>query len=445
MRSARAGMGWGTLDCFRVHGEYSDRDAFGGLRFLRLAGDVTKIGIGAPLQIANGALCPQARTDIYSDTLNYTLSASLRSPTLFGARLNPTATLYSDRLSEYNAYVRDVPIGTSLSISKRLSSLLTLIPLYQLELGRTTAQPALYCAVFNLCTPADIAPLQEMLPLAVIGVILVQDLRDNPIDPHAGSLISVEGNIGSRFLGSAPQLQFDKGTVDAATYLGMPGGAVLAGRVRLGAVVAQGAASDVPQQERLYAGGPTTVRGFVQNQLGPLIYIPNDIQTVILANGDTVKRALPDSGERPVPAGGNWSVVINLEYRSQRYLNGLLQWAMFTDAGQVWNGTITGIHGLYWTPGLGVRAYTPIGPIRVDVAYNAYLRPYGEAYYNAPVGSVPGQPNEVPLYCVSPGNTIPVVGGIQLPGYKCPATYVPRQPTGLFRQLTLNISIGQAF
>ena len=64
-------------------------------------------------------------------------------------------------------------------------------------------------------------------------------------------------------------------------------------------------------------------------------------------------------------------------------------------------------------------------------------------------------PNEVPLYCVSPGNVIPVhtkpVGPnmypvpVQDPGYPCPATYVPKQATGFLRQLTFNLSIGQAF
>jgi outer membrane protein assembly factor BamA len=445
MRTARAGLGWATLDCFRVHGEYADRNAFDGLRFLRLSADVTKIGIGAPLQIANGALCPQARQDIYSDTLNYSLSASLRSPTLFGAPLEPTATLYSVRRSEYNAYVRDAPIGTALSVTTRLSQSTTLTPLYQFELGRTTAQPALYCAVFNLCTPSDINPLQQTLPLSVIGAILAEDLRDDAIDPHSGGLLTLEGDLGSQYLGSSPRLQFIKATADAAGYLRAPwaSGAVLAGRIRVGGVGAQGSAAGgyIPQQERLYAGGPTTVRGFLQNNLGPLVYIPNDVETVILANGDTVKRALPDSGERVVPEGGNWSIVVNLEYRSQRYLNHLLEWAVFIDGGQVWNGAIGGIHRLYWTPGLGVRAFTPIGPVRVDVGYNPYVRPYGPAYYNAPAVV----PNQVPLYCVSPGNDIPVHGGIQESGHPCPPTYLPNQPHGIFPRLTLNISIGQAF
>ena len=74
MRTARLGAGWATLDCFRAHGEYTDRDFLGGLDFLRFSASVTKIGIGYPFRFAPG-LCPQARHDIYSDTLNYSLAA----------------------------------------------------------------------------------------------------------------------------------------------------------------------------------------------------------------------------------------------------------------------------------------------------------------------------------------------------------------------------------
>jgi outer membrane protein assembly factor BamA len=460
MHTARLGAGWATLDCFRTQGEYADRDFLGGLDLLRLSAGVTKLGIGYPFGFDRG-LCPQARSDIYSDTLNYNVSASLQTPDLFGAHLSPTATLFSQRHSEYNAYVRSTPVGTTFTLTKRLTPSLSIQPEYEFEYGRTTAQPALYCAVFNLCQPQDIAPLQKLLPFGYTGVIAVEDHRDNRDDPHNGTLIQAEGRVGSRYLGSSPELQFDWASLDAAGYVGVSTGAVVAARVRLGAVVAQGSSADggfIPPQERLYAGGPTTVRGFVQNELGPVVYIPNSSvatppQTV-LPNGDTVYRVTPGGlGQRVVPEGGNWSIVANLEYRSPRFFRSLLQWAAFVDAGQVWNGSLTSIHGVYTTPGLGIRAYTPVGPIRVDIGYNPYLLPKGPAYFNAAAIV----PNEVPLYCVSPGNDIPVhTTSIvyqgktnevpeQASGYSCPFTYNPQQSLGFFHQLTFNISIGQAF
>jgi outer membrane protein insertion porin family/translocation and assembly module TamA len=462
MHTARVGAGWATLDCFRTQGEYADRDFLGGLDFLRLSGSVTKIGVGSPFRFDQGLLCPQARSDIYSDTLNYSLSASLQTPDLFGAHLSPTVTVFSLRHSEYQAYVRSVPIGTTFSLTRRVTSSLSVQPEYDFEYGSTTAQPALYCAVFNLCQPQDWEREEKPLPFAYGGLIVVQDTRDNRDDPHSGTLIQAEGRVGSRYLGSAPDQQFDWASLDAAGYVGVSTGAVLAARLRLSSVVAQAASGSgggfIPPQERLYAGGPTTVRGFVQNELGPVVYIPNSstdtLPRTVLPNGDTVYRVTPNSlGQRVVPEGGNWAIVANLEYRSPRFFRNVLQWAAFADAGQVWNGNVTSIHGLLWTPGLGVRAYTPVGPIRVDIGYNPYPLPVGPAYFNAKAIV----PNEVPLYCVSPGNTIPVqttsvvYNGTtyqvpeQSPGYTCPSTYRPVQSQGFFRQLTLNISIGQAF
>jgi len=465
MHTARVGAGWATLDCFRTQGEYATRDFLGGLDFLRVSGSVTKIGIGYPLGFdrrLQDALCPQARGDIYSDTLNYSLSASIQTPVLFGAHLSPTATLFSARHSEYNAYLRSTPVGTTLSLTRRVTPTLSVQPEYDFEYGRTTATPALYCAVFFLCQSSDVNALQRLLPLAYGGVVAVQDTRDNRDDPHSGVLIQAEGRIGSRYLGSSPDLQFDWASVDAAGYLGVSNGSVLAGRVRLGSVVKQTAALGgfIPPQERLYAGGPTTVRGFVQNELGPVLYIPNSSTatppSTVLPNGDTVYRVTPSS-VRPliVPEGGNWSVVVNIEYRSPRFFRGLLQWAAFADAGQVWNGNIDSIHTLRWTPGLGIRAFTPVGPVRVDIGYNPYLLPYGPAYF--PAKAIPGLPGVVPLYCVSPGNTIPVrttpvvYNGKtyevpeQQSGFACPANYRYQQSQTFFHQLTFNISIGQAF
>jgi len=461
MHTARAGGGWATLDCFRTQAEYADRDFLSGLRLLRLDASVTKIGIASPFRIDNGGLCPQAKSDIYSDTLNYSVSATLRSPVLFGADLNPTFTLFTQRQSEYNAYVRSTPIGASLSLTRRLSSTISLSPEYRIDLGRTSAQPALYCAVFNLCTPQDIQPLQELLPLAEGGALAVQDRRDDQYNPTRGSLISVEALVGSRYLGSAARFQFDKATVDAAGYLKANDDGVFAARIRFGAVVAQGRAADgfIPPDQRLYAGGPTTVRGFQQNELGPVVYIPNVVDTI--RGADTLLRANSGSkgqGQRVVPEGGNWSVVGNLEYRWRSpVLRDVLQWAFFVDAGQVWNGNIAQMRGLLWTPGLGVRVFTPVGPIRLDVGYNPYLLPAGAAYFNAPATITSGSTTinlaqQVPLYCVSPTNSIPAHPSTQFPqvlvqetGHECPATYIPNQSTGFLQRLTFNLSIGQAF
>jgi hypothetical protein len=83
--------------------------------------------------------------------------------------------------------------------------------------------------------------------------------------------------------------------------------------------------------------------------------------------------------------------------------------------------------------------------------------PAGAAYFNAPAtitsgGTTINLAQQVPLYCVSPTNSVPAHPSTQYPqvlvqetGHECPATYVPSQSTGFLQRLTFNLSIGQAF
>ncbi|HMI45925.1 MAG TPA: POTRA domain-containing protein, partial [Gemmatimonadaceae bacterium] len=77
MHSARVGAGYGTLDCFRLTGEFTDYNFLSGARRLDINGRVSKIGIGKPLDGAPG-MCPAAKKDVFSNRLNYYLGATLR-------------------------------------------------------------------------------------------------------------------------------------------------------------------------------------------------------------------------------------------------------------------------------------------------------------------------------------------------------------------------------
>jgi hypothetical protein len=96
---------------------------------------------------------------------------------------------------------------------------------------------------------------------------------------------------------------------------------------------------------------------------------------------------------------------------------------------------------------VGLRVFTAIGPVRVDVGYNPYDRPAGPAYFNTRSS---GSENELrPVYCVSPDNRLPVPAiAIGVPVQQagtCPATFDPAPRRGFFNRLTFNFSIGQAF
>lgn len=459
-RAVRIGGGWGTLDCFRTTGDLTNYNLFRSASRLELRARVSKIGIGAPLGGA-AALCPQAQDDIYSRNLNYYTGATLSRPTPLTAGFIPTLSLYSERRSEYNAYLRTTPVGGAVNLTRSLNRRSTRVG-YSVEFGRTEAQPALYCAVFNACEAADRAALQRDGRLAVVSFSQLVDRTNDPLDPSRGSVARAEYRFSSPLMGSERDLEFNRLTLDGSTYFALGGAAVLALRLRLGAVFGRNfsfneTAGFVPPQERLFAGGPTSVRGFRQNELGPAVYIPTRYDTVstagaqvaAVAPGDTVYlRADPAAvNERAVPTGGNSMIVGNVELRlASPFLPSLLKWTLFMDVGELWDRSADegglGFNQMKWTPGLGLRVRTPIGYLRADLAYNSYPRSSGAAYFDAPV-SAGGA-----LYCVSPTNTLPATlegGELTQAQGSCPGSYLPAGRSGFFGRWTPSIAIGQAF
>jgi outer membrane protein insertion porin family/translocation and assembly module TamA len=451
MHAARIGVGYGTLDCFRATGELIDYNFGRGARRLDVNARVSKIGIGRPLRGVEG-LCPEAQKDVFSDRLNYYLGATLRQPVFFGLRTVPTITVYSQRVSEYNAYLRTTAIGGVASLAWRGFSRTPVSLSYSLDLGRTEAQPALFCAVFNLCEEAERERIQQTQRLAVLSASMTRDHSNSLLSPTRGSVIRIEARHSSPAIFSNPGLQFNKVVGDGSRYIGTAGGNVIAFRIRAGTVFGRtfGAATGfVPPQERLYAGGPTTVRGFAQNELGAAIYISRGFQEFPPTAPDTATTLRDTVGDyrRVVPVGGNALVVGNLELRLRSpVLPSLLQWTIFTDAGEVWNrGSQVGGVKLKVTPGIQLTAFSPVGPVRAAVGYNPYSRPSGPLYYEAT--NEGGQ-----LICVSPGNTLPgqvtttAEGRIitQAPG-ACPSSFKPAPETTFRSRLTFSFAIGQAF
>ena len=460
MSSARLGAGYGTLDCFRVTGELSHYNFLSEARRVDLTTRVSKIGRGEPLG-GMDALCPQARRDPFSKKLNYYVGATIRQPVYSGLHFLPTITLFSERVSEYNAYLRTTTIGAVASLEWRHWRNWPVTFAYSLDLGRTEAQPALFCAVFNLCDREDRRRIQQTQRLAVLSGVVSQDRSNNFLSPTRGYQWRVEGRFASRFIGSDTALQFNKLVAERSHYWGIPGGSVIAFRVRGGAVFGRSFGTItgfIPPQERLYAGGPTSVRGFSQNELGSVTYIANSYRLVTPAESglpDSVFRVADDekSFRRAVPVGGNSMVVGNLELRMPSpFLPEFLQWTVFTDAGDVWNRGRSGFENfkIKVTPGFQMTAFTPVGPVRFVIGYNPYARPRGPLYYEVPSTS-PLDEFGTPagsLPCVSPGNTLAVHlsdEGLKQSEARCPATFKPNTGSGFLRRLTFSLAIGQAF
>lgn len=461
MHSGRLGGGYGTLDCVRTEGEYTHLNFLSSARRFDARARVSKIGIGRPLSGAE-VLCPNIRDDPYSVDLNYSLSMSLTEPTpsLFGTR--PSATVFSERRSEYKAFLRNVPIGLVLSTTRQGQSR-SLSLSYTAEYGRTEAQPAIFCALQNLCLPEDREPLLRNHRSATFGASVVQHWFDDPQYASKRATLQLELRHASRFIGSDRTIQFNRGTVDLSGEISLGHEFVLAARARTGAVVGAtfvGTSKFIPAQERLYAGGGQTVRGFAQNDLGPKVYIASGYDTVRAdgASGDITpeeqvffRTKNSVAADRSVPIGGSAVVIGNLELRiPSPWLHERIQFATFLDAGELWSPGAARredrFSSLKYTPGIGVRLFTLVGVIRLDLAYNPYAARAGSAYFDTPILQG-GQ-----LFCVSPGNTLAVTGINRTDGRPptqetgaCIADFRPPTSSGFLRKLNLTFGIGQAY
>lgn len=464
MQSARVGGGWGSLDCFRAYTEYSHRNVGRRATRVDLRARVSKIGVGKPLD-GLAALCTgDARADAFGGDLNYSTGITITPPVSARAAVQPSLTLYSERRSEYNAYLRTTPIGGALSLARSIGRR-TQNATYTIEYGDTKSSPAFLCAVFNACVDVDQESLLRRQRLAVLGLSFSSEQTDNPTSPNRGRVLRGEVRNASRALGSDPGLQFTRFTLDGSVYQPLGSDIVLAARLRIGTVLGPTFRSIgdayIPVQERLYAGGATTVRGFRQNELGPVVYNvasydtvradgtpggdPADPSQVVYFRADPAR-----ANQRTIPTGGSAMVVANLEARvPSPVFAELLQLAFFADAGRVWNrgaASKLNLGTVQWTPGIGARVRTLVGLIRVDVGYNPYQRSEGAAYFDTPIASG-GQ-----LFCVTPGNTLRVtsvttagVTSLQQATGSCPAGFAPPRETNVWRRLAFQFSIGQAF
>jgi len=454
--AARGGIGWATLDCFRLQGALTDRDFLPYAQRLEFNARVSKIGIGRPLGGAPD-MCPGARSDPYSRTLNYYVSTTIQQPVRARQSRVPTLTVFSSTLSEYKAFLRRTPIGGALSVTNPLQGRYPSTLSYQVELGRTEAEPAFFCAVFNACETESRSFLQRNNRLAAIEYSVARERPNALLRPTGGTTVRLNVRHASTLVGSDETQQFNRAIGDATWYRSVGSGMTLTAHVRAGVVYGGGTTPTlgrfIPPQERLYAGGPTTVRGFRQNELGPAVYIVSRYDTIAGPEGIFYRADSSSVAERVVPTGGNSLIVGNVEMQlPSPVAPRVLALAVFADAGRLWNRGGRAISladdgpTVKITPGFGVRVASPFGAIRIDLGYNPYRLPAGAAYFNAPLqGSV------APLYCVSPGNSLQVGASgtagsppLQASGV-CPQSFRPDRSARFLSRLNPSIWIGQAF
>jgi outer membrane protein insertion porin family len=422
----RAGVGYGTIDCFRSQATFSTANFLGGGRRLDLAGKVSKLGVGAPTDWGlAGSLCSALSGDPFSARTNYVASATFTQPAVLGRRSTLTLTPFAERRSEYKAFERD-GIGGSVGLSFGLGRFSLLSLTYRLAYGRTIADAAVFCIYFDRCEQATVNVLSQNRRQASLSAALARNTANSPIEPTAGSVLSLEVTHASPLVGSDSLISYNKAVAEGSWYAQLARGWVLALRLRGGVIrpgrafVADTSIRFVPPEERFYAGGPSSVRGFGRNQMGPLVYVADS-----MVYDPTVGDSVP-LGLRTSPVGSYAIALANVELRLPSPVwPSRLRLAAFVDAGQLWSQAIGGLipGGLKVTPGVGLRFGTPLGPVRLDVAYNRY------------------RPQQGPLYVVSADST---GARTQLALERATYSGLPRG-SGFLQHLQFQFSVGEAY
>jgi outer membrane protein insertion porin family len=377
------GVGYGTIDCFRLQEGWTAYNYFGGARALDLTGTVSKIGVGNPLDAGlRTTLCRSLQDDPTSDTLNYNVGLTLRQPTFVSPRHSARLSVFAERRSEFKLYTRrDISVNPAVTLNARRNLPVTVG--YTFSVGRTTADAAVFCSVFRVCSEADRTLLASTHRFAAVTASAVHDRVNSVLDPTNGSLITLALMHASRRVGSDTLYEFNRGELSVSQYYRLGRRGVFAWRARAGMIVPAGSISlagqsvrFVPPEQRFYGGGPNSVRGYARNELGPRVYVTNNIT---VAGVDSTFLNV-----RAAPTGGNASFVLNTEVRFATPLfPDRMRAAMFLDVGQVWErgDQPSGVRGVRVTPGVGLRFATLLGPVRIDAAYNGYAAEAGPLYF----------------------------------------------------------------
>ncbi|MDE3189155.1 MAG: BamA/TamA family outer membrane protein [Acidobacteriota bacterium] len=247
----------------------------------------------------------------------------------------------------------------------------------------------------------EIPSLSAAVRVAGPGVTWIRDTRDSPLDAHRGTYSSFQEFFSNHAFGS--EAQFNRLDVSNSSYYGFnKDRLVVARNTRYGQERAYGNPSDelIPLPERMYAGGPTSLRAFSINAAGP-----RDPYTGFPIGG---AGALVNSTELRLPPptlpwfGDSVSFVVFHDMGN-----------VFTNAGDAWAsalrvrqperdkckilGTPPGgqqtstvregecsFNYFAHAAGLGMRYHTPVGPIRLDFSYtmNPPIFPVNEDYSN---------------------------------------------------------------
>lgn len=264
----------------------------------------------------------------------YSTGLSLTDPDFLAT--DTTLTLQGEYFRREEPSYTDKAIGGTLSLARQVAERLTL------RVGYTYRDRTDPIALTALA--------RDRLVDFVEGAVFVElhhDRRDSVLFPRRGHAEFVSFERIAPELGATVDL--DRATLRATRYLPIGDTLTIALRAEVGALWPHEGSASVPLQERWFNGGENSVRSFRESQLGPR-----------------------DGAGQPI--GGEFRNLFGIELRAPLWRT--LEAGVFVDAGNV-GAEIQdfGVDRLGWALGTGVRWLLPIGPVRLDAAFNPDRRP----------------------------------------------------------------------
>lgn len=311
---------YSTIDGPALKTYWEHRNLLGGAERLRLEGDL----FFAP-RIDGTKI--QRFGDFEQSDLGGRFAFSFMKPALNGSRydllIDGMATRERVGTSRYGGYTARYANVTT-SIRRRFSDTFSVQAGLEVERGQTS-------------------DVLGQVDYTLVGVPLSvkYDSTDSQLDPTRGIRATASVAPYPTFFGSTVGIVQTKAAISGYYALDEDARYVLAGRIGFGSL-AGAALDEIPATRRFYAGGGGSVRGYAYRTLSPL-------------------------GPLNQLIGGRSLFEASVEARIK--LTDTIGIVPFFDAGAAFEESYPSFNEtVRMSAGLGLRYYTPIGPIRLDVA-----------------------------------------------------------------------------
>ena len=279
-----------------------------------------------------------------------TISLSYTDPWLLQTDISMNVPLYFETRDE-PSYTSD-EAALSVLFSRKFSKNLTLSTGYQYKMTQLS----------NLADDAVLQKEEEDYNKGTVGIQAIWDSRDDIFYPAAGLRLASGFDISLPALGS--EIEFGRITLGCRYFIQLPQEYILGLRATTGLIIPLGDQSFIPISERFFNGGDNTVRSYQHSELGP-------------------------KDENNEPTGGLGYNVFSIELRKRFYKN--FATTLYVDAGNVspnksllandfmpyasgsdlLDDTLNDFFSEFrFGIGIGFQYLLPVGPIRIDFAYN---------------------------------------------------------------------------